>query len=75
VNVWPAIVSVPLRAAPPFDATLNVTDPLPLPEAPFVNVIQASLAVAVHAQVAPAVTATVPLPPAASTAWLFGAIE
>jgi len=53
---------------------VNATVPLPLPEAPFVSVIQASFAVAVHAQPAPAVTPTLPLPPAASTAWLAGAI-
>ena len=75
MKAWPAIVSVPVRAAPPFDATLNVTGPLPLPDAPLVSVIQASFAVAVHAQPAPAVTATLPLPPNESTAWLFGEIE
>ena len=76
MNVWPATVSVPLRAAPLlFAAAVNATVPLPLPDFAFVSVIQASFAVAVHAQPAPAVTATLPLPPAASTAWLFGAIE
>ena len=74
MNVWPATVSVPLRAAPLFAAAVNATVPLPLPEAPFVSMIQASFAVAVHAQPAPAVTPTLPLPPAASTAWLAGAI-
>jgi len=75
VKAWPAIVSVPVRAAPAFDATLNATDPMPLPDAPLVSVIQASFAVAVHAQPAPAVTPTLPVPPAESTAWLFGEIE
>jgi len=75
VKVWPAIVSVPLRAAALFDATLNATDPLPLPDAALVTVIHGALAVAVHAQPVPAVTATLPLPPVASTFWLAGEIE
>jgi hypothetical protein len=75
VNVCPAIVSAPLRAAPVFDATLNETEPLPVPLAPPATVIQAALDVAVHAQLAPVVTATVPLPPVESTFWLDGEIE
>jgi hypothetical protein len=75
VNVCPAIVSVPLRAAPVFDAALNETEPLPVPLAPPVTAIQAALDAAVHAQLAPAVTATVPLPPVESTFWLDGEIE
>ena len=50
VNVWPAIVSVPLRAAPVLAATLNSTDPLPLPLAPEVMLIQDALVDAVHVQ-------------------------
>jgi hypothetical protein len=69
------MVNVPLRAAPPFDPTLNATEPLPAPVAPPVNVIHGALDVALHEQLAPAVTATVPLPPVASTAWLAGEIE
>ena len=34
VNVWPATVIVPLRAAPEFAATANCTVPGPLPLAP-----------------------------------------
>jgi hypothetical protein len=40
-----------------------VTEPLPLPVAPALIVIQAALLVEVHAHPVGAVTATVPLPP------------
>ena len=60
VNVWPAIVSVPLRAAPEFAATVNVTVPLPAPLAPAVIVSQLVAVVALQAQSAPAVTFTEP---------------
>jgi hypothetical protein len=76
VNVCPAMVSVPVRASPSFDATLNVTDPLPVPDAPLVIVIQSTLDAAVHEQVAPVVTDTVPvLPPSDPTDALVGEIE
>lgn len=69
VNVWPAIVSVPIRAGPVFAATLKVTLPLPVPVAPDVMVIQDALLAAVQPQPAPAVTATLlPVAPLASTA-------
>jgi hypothetical protein len=58
VNVWPAMVSVPLRAAPVFAATVNATDPPPLPLAPDVMVIHDSLLVAVHVQPLAVETAT-----------------
>ena len=58
VAVRPATVSVPLRAAPVFLATLYVTLPLPVPLAPSVIVIHASLLTAVHVQVLGVVTAT-----------------
>jgi hypothetical protein len=41
--VLDATVSVPLRARPVFGATLNVTEPLPLPPAPDVTVIHDEL--------------------------------
>jgi hypothetical protein len=41
-----------------------VTEPLPVPVAPALTVIHATLLVAVHAQPVAAVTVTVPLPPA-----------
>jgi len=69
VNVWPAIVIVPVRGAPvAFAWTVNSTVSLPDPLAPFVTVTQAALVAAVHAQPAPAVTVTVPDPPATVTA-------
>lgn len=75
VKVWPAIVSVPLRAGPSFAATENATEPLPVPDAPFVILIHAAPDAAVQVHPAPAVTVTVPLAPGASTAWLVGEIE
>jgi hypothetical protein len=50
VKVCPAIVSVPVRLAPPFDATRIRTVPDPVPLAPELIVIHAALLVAVHAQ-------------------------
>ena len=48
-----------------FAATVNPTEPLPLPLGGVVRVIHEARALAVHAQPAAAVTATVPVPPAA----------
>ena len=75
VNVWPAIVSVPLRAPPLLDEMLNDTDPLPLPDAPLVTEIQGAFDAAVHAHPLVAVTDVDPLPPVESTDWLAGDIE
>ena len=64
VNVLPPAVSVPVRGVVAvFGATLYVTEPLPLPVAPALIVIHASLLVAVHAQPVDVATATVPVPP------------
>ena len=57
MNVWPAIVSVPIRSAVLFGATPNATVPLPLPVAPEVTVIHGALLVAVHAHPLPLVAA------------------
>ncbi len=71
VNGWPAMVIVPVREPPPdIGATLNPTDPLPLPVAPAVIESQSALLEAVHAQPAPAVTVTVEAPPADGKLWL-----
>ena len=59
---------VPVRAAPLFEATLNVTAPLPVPFAPATTVIQGASLVAVRGQPAGPLTATVNEPPAALTA-------
>ena len=53
VNVWPATVMVPVRALPGFAATLNATDPFPVPLAPEVTVTHATLLLAVQAQPLP----------------------
>jgi hypothetical protein len=81
VNVWPAIVSVPVRgAAGPgpeleFAATLNVTVPLPVPDAPPVTEIHDAPLAADHVHVpADAVTVTDPPPPALPTSALVGEI-
>ena len=63
--VVPPMLSVPLRAAPEFAATVNATVPLPLPVAPDEIVMNVALLVAVHAHPVAAVTDTDPVPPAA----------
>ena len=69
VNVCPATVSVPLRAEPLFDATVNPTVPEPLPLAADVMVIHDTPLVAVQAQpdggdVVTAIGVPAPPPPA-----------
>jgi hypothetical protein len=63
VKVCPAIVIVPLREGPLLAATVYWTVPLPLPLAPVVIVIQASLLVAVQAQPLVTITLTEFVPP------------
>ena len=59
-----------------FALALNVTLPVPLPDAPAVTVNQLVLLLAaVHAQPACAVTVLEPVPPPAATDWLVGEIE
>src|SRR5215203_1735641 len=74
VNVWPAIVSVPVRAAPALTAMVKPTDPLPLPPGPEVIDAQETLLTAVHAQPASAVTWTVAASPSGPDDRLVGAI-
>ncbi len=63
VNVWPAIVIVPLRLLDDgFDATEYLTEPLPEPVVPLLIVIQDTLLVADHGPVPPA-TSMLPVPP------------
>jgi hypothetical protein len=75
VNIWPPIVNVPDRAMLAVAAALYCTVPPPLPLAPDVTVSQDALLVAVHGHPAPVVTVTLPVPPAAGTLALVGAIE
>ena len=71
VNVWPAIVAVPVRAADdPFAATLIWTAPSPAPPAPALIVSHGAWLVAVHAQPPPASTVSETGPPAAPIDWL-----
>ena len=58
VNTFVAMVSVPVRAGPELEATLNRTVPLPLPLAPCVTVIHCEALTAVHAHPVAAVTET-----------------
>ncbi len=76
-NVWPAIVSEPLRCvAFGFASAANATEPVPLPLAPLVTVShEVLLLTPVHAQPANVVTVVEPVPPAATTDWLVGLIE
>jgi hypothetical protein len=68
VNVCPATINVPVRAAPVFAAAVNAVAPDPVPEAPDVIVIQGVVVLAVQAHVgADAVTATDPDPPVSGT--------
>jgi hypothetical protein len=73
VKVAPAIVSVPLRLpVPVFAATLKPTLPEPEPDAPLVTVIHVALLAALHAQMLPAVTVLLPVPPSPPNASVVG---
>jgi hypothetical protein len=73
LTVEPAIVSVPVRSVvDAFDATVNCTVPLPVPEAPWVMVMKLEPLVAVHEQVFAAVTDAVPVPPSGGNADTLG---
>ena len=68
VTVCPAMVSVPVRAAPVvFAATEKFVEPSPDIEAPLVIEIQATDDVDVHAQLEPVVTAMLLLLPVDGT--------
>ena len=75
VNVWPAMVAVPVRCGPVFAATLYPTAPFPDPAAPDVIVIQGALLAAVHVQPAVVVTFTAPVDAVSGAFWAVGAIE
>ena len=75
VKVCPAIVAVPLRACPGFEATVSVTVPLLVPLLPTLIVSHAALLVAVHEQVEGAVTRTVTVVPPAGAVALAGLID
>ena len=68
-NVWPPIVSVPVRGVPlGFAVALKATVPSPVPLAPLVTVSHGVLLLTpVHAQPVGAVTAVDPVPPPATT--------
>ena len=75
VNAWPPIVSTADRATLVVAAAAYWTVPLPLPFAPAVTVSHDALLLAVHGHPSPAVTATLPEPPADGTLAAVGAIE
>jgi hypothetical protein len=67
VKMFPAIARVPVRdVVAVAAATAKVTVPLPEPDAPPLTDSQDALLAALHAHPDPAVTATLPLPPAAA---------
>src|SRR5258708_30852521 len=63
VKVWPDTVTVPARAVPVFDATLNPMVPFPRPVEADVIVIHAALLAAVPGHPPLLVTAKTTLPP------------
>jgi hypothetical protein len=65
VKSWPPMVIPPVRCAPELGITVNDTEPLEVPLAPAVMLIQLALALAFHAQPAPAAIDMFPVPPAA----------
>jgi hypothetical protein len=69
------MVAVPDRATSVFAATVSCTIPFPVPLVPAATAIQGTLLDAVQAQVVPAVTETVAVPPAGSTVSEAGEIE
>lgn len=73
VNVFPAIVSVPVRLPEElFALTLNDTDPVPIPDAPLVTVIQSLLLTAVQVHQYAAFTVAAPTVPAGPKDWFVG---
>ena len=76
VTVWYATVNVPVRAAPGFAATVNVTVPLAMPLDPDAIEIHATVLTAVHGQPVEPVTETdVPPEPVEGTDTLDGLTE
>jgi hypothetical protein len=72
-NVWPAMaIDAERVVVPAFDATVYVTPPGPVPAVPPVTTTQAASDRALQAQPVVAVTAIVPLPPAAETVCSVG---
>src|SRR5690242_14248102 len=59
VNVWPAMVTVPVRGCPGLSGIAMKTLPLPVPEPPDKIVMNDEVVVAVHGQLGPVVTAIV----------------
>ena len=74
--VAPVIVRLPdCVSGEGLAATVNDTDPVPLPVAPDVMLIQLSLLTADHEQPAAALTVRLPFPPAAGMDALAGEME
>src|SRR5439155_24836554 len=73
VRVWPAMVTVPTRSAPPFGSTATMTVPLPVPPAPSTTWRKPSFETAVHVQSwRDSVTTMVKLPPPTGAAMVAG---
>jgi len=76
VTICPAIVTVPVRAAPALAATVNDTIPFAVPLDPDAIEIHATVLTAVHGQPVEAVTDTdIPAEPVDGTDTLDGVTE
>jgi hypothetical protein len=75
VKVRGPIAMVPVRAAPVFAATENITAPSPRPREPAVTVIHGTLLDAPQSQTLSAWTEMDPDAPAAGTFWAVGDIR
>ena len=74
MNVRFEIEMVPVRAAPVFAATANVTTPFPRPVEPDVTVIHGASLATAQSQMLCDCTEMDPEPPAAGTFWPVGEI-
>jgi hypothetical protein len=74
-NARPAIVKTLLREAVPFESTLNVTRPGPVPDWPAVIVSHDAVAAALHAQSLAVRIATCAVPPSAPNDCVRGAMS
>jgi hypothetical protein len=75
VATWLAIVTVPTRKAPPFEAALNLIAPFPVPVAAPVIVIHGTSATPFHEHPVRVLMLMVPGPPAEVRVRLLGTME
>jgi hypothetical protein len=75
LTMRPAMLTVPVRAAPLFAAAVTVTEPFPAPGAPFVTLSHGSFGAAVHVHHDSPETEKATAPPPDAIAWLDGATD